>query len=88
MDVIAMVVSDDDRVEPPDLSRKELLAEIRPAIDQDVRAAAFDQDRRAQAAVARLRGVALAPVIADFGDTGRRPAAQYADFQASTLGPC
>ena len=68
-----------------DLGREQLLAKVRPAIDQDPLAAALDQDRGAQARIARLVRVALAPVVADLRDAGRRPAAEDPDLHAAAL---
>jgi hypothetical protein len=42
--VIAMGVSDDHAVETPDLGAQQLLAKIRPAIDQHALIRAFYQD--------------------------------------------
>ena len=52
--MVAMRMGDDDAVEAADVRREQLLAKVRPAIDQQALAGAFDQDRGAQAAIARL----------------------------------
>src|SRR4029079_2041066 len=83
--MVAMGVGDDHCVEGPDTGVEQLLAQVRTAIDQDLRAGAFDQDRRAQPAIARLFRIAPPPVIADLGDAGRRPAAEDPDFHAALL---
>ena len=68
-----------------DLGGEQLLAQVGAAIDQQALAAAFDQDRRAGAAVARLGGIAIAPVIADARNARRRPAAEDAEFHAAAF---
>ena len=68
------------------ISVKELPAEVRSAIDQHALSGALDQDRCPQAVVARLLGIALAPIVADLRNAGRRSAAQDPDFQAISLG--
>src|SRR5258705_6889344 len=83
--VVAMVVRDDHRVDLADIRGEQLLAKVGPAVDENALSTAFDQDRRAHAGVARLIGVALPPIVADLGDSGRRPAAENADFHASAL---
>ena len=43
--MVGMVVSDDHPVDVDQIRRQQLFAQIRPAIDQQPLAAAFDQDR-------------------------------------------
>ena len=68
-----------------DLGREQLLAKVRSAIDEHSLAGAFDQDRGAQAWIARLVGIALAPVVPDLRHAGRRPAAENPDLHAGFL---
>ena len=77
VDAVAMVtmgMGDDDATEATDFGRQQLLAKIRSAIDQHSFSGAFDQDRSAQAAIARLLRIAPAPFVANLRDSGRRPA--------------
>ncbi len=83
--MVAVVVGDDHAAELADLGGKQLRAKVGPAVDQHPFAVAFDQDRGAQPVVARLGGVALAPVIADPRHAGRSPAAEDADFHLPTF---
>jgi hypothetical protein len=72
--MISVRMSDDDAVEPIDLRREKLLAKVRAAVDEDTLASAFSKDRGAQPVVSRVRGIALAPFVADLRDAGRCPA--------------
>jgi hypothetical protein len=45
--MVAVRVSDDHRIQTPDLRREQLLAQIGPAVDQQALVGAFDEDRRA-----------------------------------------
>src|SRR5207253_6593456 len=80
--MIAMIVGDNHRVDPAQVGSEQLLTKVGAAIDQHPLPSAFDQDRRAQARVARLVRVALAPFITDLRDPGRRPATEDPDFHA------
>ena len=81
--VITVGMGDDHAVEAADVGAQQLLAKVGPAIDQHALTRACHQDRGAQAGIARLIGVALAPFVADLGDSGRRPAAENSDFHAA-----
>ena len=80
--MIAVRVSDDDAGELLDLRGEQLLPKVGPAIDQHALAGALDQDRGAQARVARLGGIALAPLVPDLRHAGRRAAAEDPDLHA------
>src|SRR4029453_12129878 len=80
--VIAVRMGDDDGIEAPDLGTKQLLAQVRSAIDEHALPAAFDENRRAQPKVSRLGRIAESPIIADLRNTGGRPTAENADFHA------
>ena len=67
MAMVAMGVGDDHAVEAADLGREQLLAKVGPAIDEHALAGAFDQDRRAQAVIARLSGIAWPQSLPIFG---------------------
>ena len=81
--MVGMVVGDDQRVDVADVGVEQLLAKVGPAVDQQALAGAFDQQRGAKPAVARLSGVAGAPVVADPGHAGRGAAAQDPQFHAA-----
>ena len=81
--MVAMGVRDDDAVETAHFGSQQLLPKIGPAIDEHALAAAFDQDRGSQPIIARLGGIALAPVVADLRNPGRRPAAENSNLQRS-----
>ena len=66
-------------------AREQLLTQVRSAIDQHVLAGAFDQDRRSQARIARLSGIAQTPVVPDLRHAGRRSATEDPDLQTVAL---
>jgi hypothetical protein len=68
-------MSDDHAVEASDLGREQLLAQIRPAVDEQALSAAFDQNRCPQAIVSRFGGIALTPVVPDLRNACGRSAA-------------
>lgn len=70
MAVIGVIMGNDDPIDVGPAGCKQLLAEIRSAVDQQRLAAAFDQDRRAGSTVPRLIGIAVAPIVADPRNTG------------------
>src|SRR6476646_8705298 len=80
-----MSVRDDHPVEPVHLRRQQLLSQVGPAIDQHPLAAAFHENRAAQARVSRFGGIALAPFVTDLRDSGRCPAAENPDLHAAAL---
>lgn len=65
--MIAMRVGNDHAVEPRGSGREQLLTKVGAAIDKQRLLAAFDQDRGAQPAIARLIRIALAPSLPIFG---------------------
>ncbi len=79
--VVGVLVGVEHGVDTIDLGVEQLLAEIDAGVDQDSRwlfntlRPAFDQERAAAAAVARIRGIADAPVIADARDAAGGTAA-------------
>src|SRR3954469_11824908 len=79
VNVIAVIVGNNHPMKMADFSVEQLLTKVRAAVDEDMLAAALDQDRRTQAPVARLIWIALTPLVADLGNAGRRPAAEDAD---------
>jgi hypothetical protein len=58
-----------------------LLTDVRPAVHQQSFSAAFQQQGAAGPPVLRLVGIAVAPVGADSGNAGRRPAAEDRQLQ-------
>ena len=68
--MVAVRVGDDHAFEHTSLGSKQLLAQIRAAIDQHALAGALDQDRGAKVMVSRLVGIALTPLIADLRHPG------------------
>src|SRR4051794_35680079 len=83
--MIGMVMGDEHAADGFDARGQELLAKIRPAIDQQALPAAFEQDRGAQPAVLRLGGIALTPAAPKPRHAGRRPATQDAYPHADAL---
>ena len=82
--VIGMIMGDDHRIEMGDARHQQLLAQIRPAIDQHTLAGRLDKARHAAAAVLRIGGVTAAPVAgavrpADARHTAGGAAAQDGD---------
>ena len=74
--MIAVGVGDDYSLELSHSRCEQLLTKVGPAVDEYLTAGALHQDRRAQARIARLCGIAFPPLIADLGDSGRSPAAE------------
>ena len=86
VDAVAMIavgMGDDHPIEAADIGRKQLLAKVGTTIDEHAFAGAFDQDRSAQPSIARLIRIALAPLVPDLRDAGRRPAAEDPDLHAA-----
>ena len=65
--MVGVVVGDHHLADAVDFRREQLLAQVWAAIDQQPLAIAVDQDRGAQAAVARLSRVAGAPPLPSRG---------------------
>src|SRR5688500_16138030 len=86
--MVGMIMGDDQPVDPADITVEQLLAKVRAAIDQKGFAGAVEDDRRPCTAIARLVGVAFAPLIADFRHPGRRAAPEDADFHTATFCAC
>jgi hypothetical protein len=63
--MIGMIVGDDHAIDRRNLRLEQLLADVRPTIDKEPAAPTLEKDRRAQASIARLSRIALAPVIPD-----------------------
>src|SRR5579884_1995448 len=74
--VIAVRVSHDYAVETTNLGGKQLLPEVRSAIDEQAFSVALDEDRGAQPGIPRLGRVAAAPIISDLRNAGRRTATE------------
>ncbi len=74
--MVGMVVRPDNRVNPVDMRRQQLVSHIGRCVDQDPRRLGLDDDRCAAACVARFGRIAIAPVAADPRDTRRRSAAK------------
>jgi hypothetical protein len=72
-----MLMRPDDRVERGDAGVEQLLAQVRRGVDDDVGAPLLHQDRHAAAPVAWLGGIAIAPIIADAGNSSGGAAAEY-----------
>ncbi len=90
MGVVGMLMGAEHGIERVDAARQHLLAQIRRGIDQDARCArpcpaALEQQRAAQAPVARLLGIAGAPLIADARHAARRSAAQDGQRRLTTI---
>src|SRR5580692_7436214 len=85
MQMVSMRMGHDDGIKPGNPDIEQLFAHVRRRIDEDGFAAAFDEQRRASAAVARVIGVAGPPIGTDRRYAGRRPAAQHSDLHAGAL---
>src|SRR4051812_11326417 len=85
MTMVTVGVGDDDAIEPVHLRGEQLLAKVRAAIDQHALAGALDQDRRPQAIIARLTGIALAPFVPDLRHARRGAAAEDTNLHAALL---
>src|SRR5258708_2817479 len=82
MKMIGVRVGVDDGVDPAHPSIEQLLAEIRRRVDQHHAVAAFNQYRRATAAVARVGAIAAPPIRSDRRHAGRYPATKHGYFHA------
>ena len=83
--MVGMIVGPDHRVQTVEAGVQRLLAKIRAGVDEDVGAFVADQDRSPAAAVARLAGIAAAPIIADPGHAERGSAAQEPKLHAAAF---
>ena len=63
--VIRMIVRYDHPIDAGCPGRQQLLSKVRPAVDQQRLAPAFDQYRRPRSPVLGFMGIAVAPIIAD-----------------------
>src|SRR6185503_19513944 len=82
IDSVAMIpvrMGYDHAGEAVHLHGEQLLAQVRPAIDEHSLTGAFDEDRGPQPIVSRLPGIALAPFVADLRNARRRPTTQDAN---------
>src|SRR5947209_19307254 len=68
------------------LGGEQWLTQVRPAVDQQAFAGAFDQNRGTQAGIARLVRIALSPFVPDLRHARRCAAAEDADLQGAY--PC
>jgi len=76
-DVIGVRVREENRVDPADVVRERLRAEIGGGVDEDRGpAVGLDQNRRTQAPIAGIDRSADGAVAADGGNARRRPAAK------------
>lgn len=86
MDMVGMRMRINGRVKALDRRQQHLLAEIRPGVDDDSRAAAvgrdpLDQCSGAHAPVLRIVRIAIAPVAGDARRARRRAAAENGEAQ-------
>jgi hypothetical protein len=70
-DVVNVAMRYQYRVEPPDICAKRLLAEIGRGIDKDGPARMLDEDRDAEALIARIVRKARPAITRDRGNAGR-----------------
>src|SRR5690349_20746066 len=75
--MIGMGVGEQHGVDPPHPSVKELLAQIWRGVDEQRRPTLLHQHRDPAAAVARIGGIALPPLIADAWNAPGRTAAKH-----------
>src|SRR4051812_10155936 len=83
--MIGMVVGPDHPVDAGDVDVEQLLAKVRPRIDQDPGLVVGDEDGNPAPAVPGVGRIALAPVVADAGDAARRAAAEDGDLHQVAL---
>jgi hypothetical protein len=69
MAMVGMIVRSDNGIERPNITGETLATQIGRSVDQYREAPGFDYDRHAAAAIARIIGVTVAPIIANSGHT-------------------
>ena len=79
-DVVGMRVGEQDRVDARVAGRQQLVADVRPGVDQEVEPVLLDENGAALAPVLRIVGIAPAPAgMAERGNPDRGARAEHGD---------